>query len=151
MDRPISNRLRITFLLHWIISAILGAAMWLIPGRTLTLMGWVGEFVQLPGTELSIPGQTFVDPFISRLYGAALLAMAFSSFLGWRAKRWEQVAFVVQQEAVFCALGVAAFFAVLALGGRPMPLSGWGVMILLAAFAIAWGFAWWSEGRTAKG
>jgi hypothetical protein len=31
-----------------------------------------------------------------------------------------------------------------------MPLIGWAVMILLAAFAVAWGVAWWSEGRTAK-
>lgn len=147
MDRPISNRLRITFLLHWIISAILGAAMWLVPGRTLTLLGWVGKFVQLPGSEVSIPGQTFVDPFISRLYGAALLALAFSSFLGWRARRWGQVAFLVQQEAIFCVLGVVAFFAVLLLAQRVIPLIGWGVMALLAAFAIAWGVAWLSEGR----
>jgi hypothetical protein len=112
----------------------------------LTLFGWVGEFVQLPESGLSIPGQTFVDPFITRLYGAALLALAFSSFLGWKAKRWEQVAVVVKQEAVFCLLGVAAFFAVLVLAERPMPLSGWGVMLLLAAFAVAWGGAWRSKG-----
>jgi hypothetical protein len=146
MDRPITNRLRITFLLHWIISAILGAALWLIPGRTLTLMGWVGEFVRLPESELSIPGQTFVDPFITRLYGAALLALAFSSFLGWKAQRWEQVAVVVKQEAVFCVLGVAAFFAVLLMAERPMPPSGWAVMLLLAVFALAWGVAWQKEG-----
>lgn len=150
MDRPISNRLQITFLIHFIVSAILGAAMWLIPGRTLTLLGWVGEFIQLPGAEVSIRGQTFVDPFISRLFGAALLALAFSSFLGWRAKHWEQVALVVQQEAVFCVLGVAAFFAVLFLAERPMPLSGWGVLLLLAGFAVAWGVAWQTDGRAAK-
>jgi hypothetical protein len=146
MDRPITNRLRITFLLHWIISAILGAALWMIPGRTLTLMGWVGEFVQLPESALSIPGQTFVDPFITRLYGAALLALAFSSYLGWRAKHWEQVAFVVKQETVYCVLGVGSFFAVLALAERPMPPSGWAVMLLLAVFAVAWGIAWRNKG-----
>ncbi|OGO35464.1 MAG: hypothetical protein A2W35_15300 [Chloroflexi bacterium RBG_16_57_11] len=149
MDRPISNRLRITFLIHSIISVILGAAMWLIPGRSLALMGWVDEFVRLPGSELDIPGQTFVDPLISRLLGSALLALAFSSYLGWRAKRWEQVDLLVQQETVFCVLGVVAFFYVLARSVRPMPPIGWVVMILLAAFAIAWGAAWWSEGRAA--
>jgi hypothetical protein len=146
MDQPISNRLRITFLVHGIISAILGAAMWLIPGRILSLLGWVDEFVQLPGSDLSIPGQTFVDPFITRLLGAALLALALSSFLGWRATRWEQVAIVVQQETALCVLGVLAFFYVLARGLRPMPLIGWGVMILLAAFTMAWGIAWRSKG-----
>jgi hypothetical protein len=150
LDKPMTQNLRVTFLLHWIVCAILGAALWLIPGRTLTLVGWVGEFIQLPESNLSIPGQTFVDPFITRLYGAALLALAFSSYLGWKAKRWEQVAMVVKQEAAFCVLGVVSFFAVLLLAERPMPLSGWAVMLLLAAFAIAWGVDWWSEGRTAK-
>ena len=150
MDKPISNRLRITFLIHCIISAILGAAMWLIPGRTLVLLGWVDEFVQVPGLEMGIPGQTFVDPLITRLLGAALLSLALSSFLGWRATRWEQVAIVVQQETALCVLGVVAFFYVLARGLRPMPLIGWAVMILLAAFAVAWGVAWRSEGRVAK-
>jgi hypothetical protein len=150
MDKPISNRLRITFLLHWIISAISGALLWLIPGRTLALLGWVEPFYQLPESDLSIPGETFVDPFITRLLGAALLALALSSFLGWRAQRTSQVAFLIQQEAAFCVLSVVSFFYVLARGLRPMPLMGWLVMLLLAAFAIAWGVAWRSEGRTAK-
>lgn len=147
MDKPISNSLRITFLIHCIVSAVMGAAMWLVPGRALTLLGWVSESVQLPGSELSIPGQTFVDPLISRLFGAALLALAFSSFLGWMAKRWEQVALVVQQEAIFCVLSVGAFIAVLVLGGRMMPLSGWALLALSVAFSVAWGVAWMSEGR----
>jgi hypothetical protein len=150
MDRPFPNWLRITFLIHSIISAIFGVAMWLIPGRTLTWLGWVEEFVQLPGPDLSIPGWTFVDPFISRLLGSALLALAFSSFLGWRAKRWEQVGLLVQQEAIFCLLSVMAFFYVLVRGMRPMPAIGWVVMIPLAVFGVAWGVAWRSEGRSAK-
>jgi len=124
--------------------------MWVIPGRSLTLLGWVDEFVQLPGSDLSIPGQTFVDPLISRLLGSALLALALSSFLGWRAVRWEQVAIVVKQETAVCVLSVVAFLYVLARGLRPMPLIGWAVMILLLAFGLAWGFAWWMEGRAAK-
>lgn len=147
MDSPISNRLRITFLAHWIISAILGAALWIVPARTLILLGWVGE-VQLPKSDITVSGDIFVDPFLTRLLGAALLALALSSFLGWRAKSWGQVAFLVQQEALFCVLGVVAFFYVLIRGYRAIPLIGWAVMILLAVFAIAWGVAWRSEGRT---
>lgn len=150
MDSSISNRLKITFLIHGIISAILGALLWLIPGRSLMMLGWVGKVFQVPGTDLSVTGDFFVDPFITRLLGAALLALALSSFLGWRATRWEQVAIVVKQEAVLCVLGVVAFFYVLARNFRPMPLIGWGVMILLAAFALAWGVAWRSEGRATK-
>jgi hypothetical protein len=146
MDRPISKRLRITFLIHGIISAVLGALLWLIPGRSLMPLGWVVKSFQLPGTDVNISGDFFVDPFITRLLGAALLALALSSFLGWRATRWEQVAIVVQQETALCVLGVVAFFYVLARSFRPMPPIGWAVMILLAAFAVAWGVAWRSKG-----
>ena len=150
MDSPISKRLRITFLIHGIISAILGALLWLIPGRTLVMLGWVDISYTLPGSDLSVPGETFVDVFITRLLGAALLALALSSFLGWRAERWSQVAFLVQQETAFCLLGLVAFFYVLARALRPMPVIGWVVMLLLAAFAVAWGVAWRAEGRAAK-
>jgi hypothetical protein len=150
MDRPFPNWLRNTFLIHSIISVILGVAMWLIPGRTLTWMGWVDEFVQIPGPDLSVPGWTFVDPFISRLFGSALLALAFSSYLSWRAKGWQQVKLIVRQETVFCVLSVIAFFYVLVRGLRPMPLAGWLVMVLLLAFAAAWAVAWRSEGQIAK-
>ena len=75
MEAPISKSLRVTFLVHLIVGLVLGAALLLIPGRTIILLGWVPEQVQLPQSELSVLGQTFVDPVITRVLGAALLAL----------------------------------------------------------------------------
>jgi hypothetical protein len=60
-----------------IIALVFGATLWIVPGTTLRLLGWVEEMVPLPGTEVSIPGTTFVDDVLTRLLGAALLAFAF--------------------------------------------------------------------------
>jgi hypothetical protein len=56
MDKQLSNWLRTTFLVHGIISAILGIALFLVPGRTLTLLGWVLQSVPLPETGINVPG-----------------------------------------------------------------------------------------------
>ncbi len=141
MDAPISNSLRTTFLVHLIVALILGAALFLIPGRTLTLLGWVDEWVQLPESELSIPGGTFVDGVITRVLGAALLALGFASYLGWRASRREQVNLLVQVELVFCVLGIIAILIGLFTMGRAMPVIGWILAAILAVFAVAWGLA----------
>jgi hypothetical protein len=147
MDKPISSALRTTFLVHCIFGAILGAGLFLVPGRLLTLLGWVEQSVQLPESELVIPGTTFVDAIIVRSLGAALLGLAFSSFLGWRAGRWSEVALIVQSELVYCVLGFLALVSGLFLLDRAMPAIGYALMALLAAFAIAWGLALRQAGR----
>ena len=141
MTKEVSSRLSYTFFIHMIVSGVLGAALWLIPGRTLSLLGWVEEMVLLPESELSVPGYTFVDPLITRLMGAALLALAFSSYQGWRSKSWSQVRLVVELETAFTFLGVVAFIAVLSLGGRNIPPAFWALFVIMAAFTIAWGIA----------
>ena len=141
MDTPISNSLRVTFLVHMIVALVLGAALWLIPGRTMSLLGWVPAQVQLPQSELSIPGITFVDPVITRVLGAALLALGYASFLGWRASRREQVSLLVQMEFVYCVLAAVAILAGMFTLGRPMPVIGWVLAVILVAFAFAWGLA----------
>jgi hypothetical protein len=141
METPVSNSLRVTFLVHMIVGLALGAALWLIPGRTMTLLGWVPEQVQLPQSELSVPGQTFVDPVITRLLGAAVLALGYASFLGWRASRRDQVSLLVQMEFVYCVLGAAAVLVGMFTLGRPVPLIAWVLAAILAAFAVAWGLA----------
>ncbi len=108
MDRTISTGLRTTFLVHAIVALVFGAALWLIPGRFLTLVGWVQESFIIDGTEITAPGTLFVDGVITRLLGAVLLALAFSSYQSWRTQEWVKVALVVQLEAVFCILSVLA-------------------------------------------
>jgi hypothetical protein len=141
MERSISNSLRTIFLVHLIVTLIFGVALWLVPGRTLELLGWVPKMVQLPESELSVPGGTFVDGVLIRLLGAFLLAAAYSSFRGWRAERWEQVSIVVQMEFILCALGLIAVLAGLYLMDRSIPIIGWVIAILLAVFTLLWGWA----------
>lgn len=138
MERPISKSVSITFLVHMIIAAVFGLLLWLIPGRALTFLGWVPASVQLPNSALSISGQTFVDPTITRMLGAALLALAFSSLLGWRAKVWGQVAALVALEAVFCILSVIGIVGSSLRMGRPLPVIGWVILVIFTIFAIIW-------------
>ena len=69
-----SKALKTTFLVHAIFAALGGGILLLIPGRFLLWLGWAP-----------------IDPIMSRLFGAALLALAWSSFQGWRAREWAQV------------------------------------------------------------
>lgn len=145
MNESISKGLHITFLVHAVVAVIFGALLWIIPGRSLTLIGWIPEIYDVPGTDLSAPGTILVDAIITRLLGAALLAMAISSFQGWRADKWGRVELLVQFEAAFCVLSVVAFMAVLILLGRSLNLTQWGVLIILLGFAVAWIVGYWRQ------
>ena len=145
MDRPIPYGLRTTFLIHLVIAAILGVALFLVPGRTLNLLGWVPDWVQLPNSDQSIPGQTFVDPVVTRILGAALLALAFSSLRGWLgsglASKWSEIALLVELETVFNILGAIAILSGAFLLGRSMPAIGWVLFVVQIAFAVTFGLA----------
>ena len=138
MDRSISQGLKIVFLVHAIISGVLGLGLWLVPGRFLTLLGWVPELVTVLDTELQVPGTTFVDAFITRLLGTALLALAYSSFKGWRSNQWVEIAQVLQMELVFCSLGFIGLISSLVQTNRDVPVIAYAFVVILAGFAIAW-------------
>ena len=140
MDTPVSSSLRITFLIHSLVALVLGAAVFLIPGRTLTMLNWVPSEVQIR-VGMILPGTKLVDPVTTRILGAALLALAYSSFQGWRAIRHEQVRLLVQLEFIFCVLGAIAVLAGLVTLQRPMPLIGWALAAILVVFAVLWGLA----------
>lgn len=144
MDKPVSSTVRLIFLIHAIVGLVFGLGLLLVPGRSLTLLGWVDEWVQLPNSDLSIPGQTFVDPLITRLFGAALLALAYLSFRCWRgaALSWGEALPTVEFEAVYCALSVAAFILTLITMDRTMPLAGWIILLIFLVFFILWVIAW---------
>jgi hypothetical protein len=114
-----SKALRITFLVHAVVGAIFGVPMLLAPGRLLTWLGWAP-----------------IDPIISRLLGAALLALAWSSFRGWRAEDRARVALLLEMEAVFTVLGCIGLLRHLLFASYPaVP---WIVFVIMAAFAAAW-------------
>jgi O-antigen/teichoic acid export membrane protein len=114
-----SKALRTIFLVHSIVFVLVGALLLLLPGRFLLALDWDP-----------------IDPIVSRLLGAALLGLAWSSFRGWRATERSQVAIVLEMEAAFAALGCAGLLRHL-LSDR-WPLMVWGICGVLLAFAVAW-------------
>jgi hypothetical protein len=73
---------------------------------------------------------------INRILGAALLALAWSSFRGWRATDKTQVAFLVEMETAFTVLGCVGVVRHLLIAHYPLIV--WIVLAVLALFAIAW-------------
>ena len=114
-----SRSLKVIFLIHAVFSAVLGVLFLVIPGRFLGLFGWAP-----------------IDPIISRLLGAALLALAWGSYRGSRAAERAQVAILVELEAVFCVLASLGLLRHLLAAGYP-----WYVWLLFAGFA-GWAIVW---------
>jgi len=114
-----SKTLRTIFLAHAIVGLVFGVPMLLFPGRFLTWFSWAP-----------------IDPIISRLLGAALLALAWSSFRGWRADDKARVALLLELEAVFTVLSCVGLLRHLLFGRYPfMP---WLIFVIMAIFAVAW-------------
>jgi hypothetical protein len=114
-----SKALKTTFLVHAVVAALAGLLLLLIPGRFLQALGWAP-----------------IDPILSRLLGAAFLALAWSSFRGWRASEWAQVAILVELEAAFTVLGCVGLLRHLLFSRYPLMV--WLVFAVLLVFAIAW-------------
>jgi len=152
MDQPVPKGLQITFLVHAIVGLVLGQALLFVPGRSLSLLGWVQDWVQLPNSDQSIPGQTFVDPLITRLLGAALLALAYLSFRCWaKATRTaKEIHLIVEFEAVLCGLSIIAILIALFTMDRTAGVIVWVCLLVYAAFFVAWGF-FWLAGRKMTG
>lgn len=111
--------LRILFPLHAVLALAAGAPLLLAPGRFLGWLGWAP-----------------VDPLLSRLLGAALLALAWSSFRGWRAREWSQVAIVIEVEALFAVLSCLGLLRHLTQAHYTVLV--WGPFAVLLLLAAAW-------------
>jgi hypothetical protein len=152
MDQPVPRGVQITFLVHAIVGLVLGLALLLVPGRSLSLLGWVQPWVQLPNSDLSIPGQTFVDPMITRLLGASLLALAYLGFRCWAkaVHSWREAHLIVEFEAVYCAVSIIAILIALVTMERTAVMIVWVCLLIYAAFFVAWGL-FWLAGRKQTG
>jgi hypothetical protein len=114
-----SRGLKTTFLAHAIVSLAFGLVLYLIPDTWVTLVNW-----------------TPYDPAITRIYAAALLGLCASSWLGYRAARWDEVRIVVQMEIVVTVLGgLAGLYSGLFAGA---PLFIWVSVVIYLSFAAAW-------------
>jgi hypothetical protein len=114
-----SQGLKITFLIHAIVALVLGIVLYVIPG---TSAGWVGWKP--------------IDMNMTRFFAAALLALAVSSWFGYRAARWEEVRVVVQTEIAFTVLGAVAGLYGFFVKGAPAFI--WVAIVIWVAFAAAW-------------
>ena len=116
----ISQGLKTTFLVHFIVALLFGLGFLFMP----VLVGsWYGLNVQEPDTY--------------RLLGAAMLGFAVSSWFAYRATDWESVRIVVVMELVWTVLGTLVMLYALLLAG--FPALGWLNAVILGAFAIAFG------------
>ncbi len=92
---------------------------WLRPAASSGLFGWAP-----------------VDPLLSRVLGAALLALGWASYRGYRAAERRQVALLIELEAVFCVLACAGLLRQIL--GYYFPWYVWTLLGVYAAFAVAW-------------
>jgi hypothetical protein len=121
MDVQISQGLKTTFLIHFIIALLFGLGFLLIPAT-------LGSMYGLQTQQLDI----------SRLLGGALLGYGVSSWLCYRATEWKSVQVVVQMEIFWTILGTLIMLYALLFAG--FPVLGWLNTIIFALFAIA--FSW---------
>jgi hypothetical protein len=117
-----SKSLRYTFVVHAVVALLFGLALVAAPGRFLGLFGW-----------------TPVDPVLTRVLGAGLLALAWSSYRGFRATERLQVAVLIELEAVFCVLAGAGLLRQIL--GFHYPWYVWTLFAVFALFAVAWVWA----------
>ncbi len=114
-----SKSLRYLFAVHAVVSVLFGAALLAAPGRFLGLFGWAP-----------------VDPLLTRVLGAALLALAWSSYRAYRAAERRQAALLIELEAAFCVLAVAGLLRQML--GSYYPWCAWTRVGVYAAFAVVW-------------
>ena len=114
-----SRGLKITFLIHAIVALVFGVVLYLQPGLWATMTKW-----------------TPFDGTMTRIYGAALLALAVSSWFGYRAARWDEVRILVLMEIALTVLStVGGLWGLLFRGA---PAFGWVSVVIWVVFAVAW-------------
>jgi len=114
-----SKSLRYTFLVHAVVALVFGLPLLIMPGRVLELFGWQP-----------------IDPIMSRMFGAALLALSWGSYRGWRAAVRSDVLILLQVEVIFTALAALGILRHLLVGAWPWYI--WMTFIIFVLFAIAW-------------
>lgn len=118
MDKPMLSGLKLTFLAHAIVAFVLGIGLYVIPEMLATWVNWAP-----------------VDSTMTRFYGAAVLGLGVSSWLGYRAMRWDEVRILTEMEIAYTLLAiVAGLYAVLIAGA---PVFTWVTILILVIFSGA--------------
>lgn len=115
-----SKLCNLALLVHLVLCVVLGALLLIIPGRLLEAVGWWP-----------------IDPIISRMLGAALLAMSWGDWRVWRTaaraetRAWSEVQLAF---AGLSALGVLRHLA----GSRGWPALVWALFVVLVLYTLLW-------------
>jgi hypothetical protein len=115
--------LRIIYLVYGLFTILFGVPLFVVPGRLLDFFGW-----------------SPVEPLISRLLGAALLAMTWGAWRSFRAGTRAQVQIGMEANLVFTVFGAVGLFRHLVVADY-YPFMVWFVFGLLVAWAVAWAAA----------
>ena len=118
MDKPISNGLKYTFLVHVVVGLFFGLTYLLYPSLWSSMMGITVEY-----------------DLTDRAIGAAVLGWAATSWFCYRAGVVGKVKIVVLGEIVWTALASLVMLYGLLFQGYPS--LGWINAIIMAAFAVA--------------
>lgn len=124
-----SGGLRTTFWLHALVTLVFGIGFLFAPA-------FVANIFEIDP----------FDPFVTRLYGAAMIGLCASSVLAALAKVWEHVAIITQTEVVFTFVSVLVCLYALFFVGAPVII--WLVVALFAVFFLLFGYFYLQE-RTA--
>jgi hypothetical protein len=118
-EAKVSNGLKITFLIHAIISIIFGLGLYLVPVQFGATIGWPQG-----------------DTTMARLTGNALIAFGISSWLAYRATNWEQVRIILITEIWLTILGALIALYSALYGGAPSFI--WANFAIFVVFAVLW-------------
>jgi len=117
-----SKMLKTTFLSHAVVAGIPGLLLLIIPGRFLLALGWAP-----------------IDPVLSRVLGAAFLALAWSSFQGWRRASQAEIRTLVELELAFTTLACVGLLRHLLFARWPFVI--WLLFAVFALYTLAWAAA----------
>jgi hypothetical protein len=123
-----SRGLKRVFLVHTLVSFIFGVVLFVITGTWARVADW-GPF----------------DPAMTRVYGAALMAIGLSSWLGYHASRWEEVRIIVLMEIAFTVLSAVGILYELLFADAGS--SAWISFLFYVGFGLVWIF-YYRRGQT---
>ncbi len=118
MHKQLRLGTKIVLWLHVAIGMVFGVALMLMPKELMSLYGW-------PATS----------PYFPRLFGAALVGFASSSFLAVVGDNWEKSRIIVMGEITWT--GMAALVCVWMQVMDELPLLGWVNAGIFGFFAVA--------------
>ena len=114
-----SATLKVICLVNAIVWIIIGVLLLVVPGRFLTWLDW-----------------TPIEPVISRMLGAAFLALAWGDLRVWRGSSPVGAGLLIEVQIIFSTL--AALGLLRHLLSASFPVKVWILFAILALFALAW-------------